>query len=214
MKTKEQLLIIGAGPFAENVADIAEACDWEIAGFVINQDRERCSETIFDKRIYWIDEIAEFAGKCKVICAVGTTFRDDIVLQIRDRGFSYATLVHPSAIVSPKCQIEEGAIVSAGAIIATGTNIGKHVIVNRGTLIGHHVSIGDFSTIGPGVNLGGKCEIAEKAYVGMGAIVRNKCNIGRQSIVGAGAVVVKHVPAHVQVTGLPAKVTRENIEGA
>ncbi len=213
MTKKEQLLIIGAGPFAENIADMAEHCGYEIAGFVINQNRSHCEKTLLGKRIYWIDEIAELSVRCKAVCAIGTTFRDEIIGRISNLGFTFATLISPSAMVSERCQIQEGTIVCEGAVIATRGNIGKHVIVNRGSLVGHHVQVGDFSTLSPGVNIGGSSQLAEKVYVGMGAIIRDKCTIGPKSVVGAGAVVVKDVPACVQVTGLPAKVTRKNIDG-
>jgi hypothetical protein len=47
----------------------------------------------------------------------------------------------------------------------------------------------------------------------MGAIVLDRITIGKQAVIGAGAVVTRDIPDRVQVTGIPAKVTKENIEG-
>ena len=46
----------------------------------------------------------------------------------------------------------------------------------------------------------------------IGAVIVDRI-IGRTgSVVGAGAVVVRDVPAHVQVVGVPARVVKEEIE--
>ena len=47
----------------------------------------------------------------------------------------------------------------------------------------------------------------------MGAIVLDHVTIGAHAVVAAGAVVTRDVPDRVQVMGMPAKVTRENIDG-
>lgn len=54
--------------------------------------------------------------------------------------------------------------------------------------------------------------IGEGAYVGMGAIVLERITIGGYSVIGAGAVVTRDVPQHVQVMGIPARITKENVE--
>jgi len=208
-----KLLILGAGAFAEDIADIAQECGFEVVGFVENQNRQRCQDQLFEKPIFWVDEIADWVGRCSVICALGTTFRNRFVAQAETMRFTFATLIHPSARVSTRCRIATGSVISAGVIIAAGAQIGRHVLVNRGSLIGHHAQIGDFVSVGPGVNLGGNSRIAERVYLGMGSIIRNNCIVGKQSVVGAGAVVVKDVPERVQVTGVPARITKENIKG-
>jgi acetyltransferase EpsM len=87
------------------------------------------------------------------------------------------------------------------------------VQVNRGCLIGHHTAIADFCTISPGANIAGSVKIGEGTYVGMGAIVLDHITIGTGCVVGAGAVVTRDVSDRVQVTGIPAKVSKENIDG-
>lgn len=212
--SSRKLLILGAGLFAEDIADMVTECGYEIAGFVESRNPEVCRKTLFDnKKIYWIDDIAELSSECTAICALGTTFRDQCIQQAEQMGFSFTTFIHPSARVSSRCSIETGTIISAGAMITAGVRIGRHVLVNRGALIGHHVEIGDFTTLGPGVNIGGGAKIKSQVYLGMGSIIRNNCTIGKHSVVGAGAVVVKDVPEQVEVMGIPACIQKENIRG-
>lgn len=126
-------------------------------------------------------------------------------------GIGYATLVHPTAKLSPTCKLGEGSFVGPGAIIASRTHIGRHVIINRGAVIGHHVEIDDFVSVGPGAKIAGNCIIERQAYIGIGAVLLNNITIEAQSVVGAGAVVTRSVPNNVQVVGVPAKVVKKNI---
>jgi serine acetyltransferase len=47
----------------------------------------------------------------------------------------------------------------------------------------------------------------------MGAIVLDHLAVGAHSVVGAGAVVTSNVPEHVQVLGVPARITTRNVDG-
>jgi acetyltransferase EpsM len=68
-------------------------------------------------------------------------------------------------------------------------------------------------TISPGSNIAGRVSIGEGAYVSIGAIVLDRMTIGSHSVIGAGAAVTKDVAERVPVMGVPARVTKENIDG-
>lgn len=209
-----ELLILGTRTFAEEVADLASAIRGvHVAGFVENMDRDRCDRPLGGLPVYWIEEIGPLVRRCRGICALSTTLRSRFVQQSAEIGMRFATLIHPSAVVSPQAQIGEGTVVGPGCVIASHTRLGSHVIVNRGVLVGHHTTIGPFCSLQPGANVAGACAVGEATYIGMGAIVIDHVSIGSHSIVGAGAVVVRDVPDHVQVLGMPARIVKENIAG-
>jgi len=208
----QKLLILGTWMLALEVADLAADAGFEISGFVENLDPERCVEPLEGLPVHWIDDAAAFAGTHLAVCALGTTHRYRFVEQAARLGFRFATVVHPSARISTRSRVGEGAIVSAGAVIAAYSSIGRHVLLNRGVLIGHHTEIGDYVSIQPGANVAGVCTIGERAFVAMGAVVIDHVKVGAGSIVGAGAVVTKDVPEKVQVVGVPARVVKENVE--
>ena len=87
------------------------------------------------------------------------------------------------------------------------------MILNRGALVGHDVEIGDFVTVGPGANVAGLCRIGSGAYLGIGCVIRDRVTIGEGAVVGAGAVVTEDVPERVQVTGVPARIAKEGVDG-
>jgi acetyltransferase-like isoleucine patch superfamily enzyme len=47
----------------------------------------------------------------------------------------------------------------------------------------------------------------------MGAVVLERKKIGAGSVIAAGSVVVDDVPDHVQVMGVPARISKTGIEG-
>lgn len=213
-EAKQQLVILGTGVFAEEVADLAsDTGTFELKVFVEGIDREKCDQCLAGIPVVWIEEVAHLDDAYRGVCAVGSTRRKGFIEQARAGGLKFTNLVHPTAHVAPSATLGDGVVVSAGAVIAAHTRIGAHVVVNRGSLIGHHADIGAYATIGPGGNIAAKTHIGEQAYIAMGAIVLDRISIGRQAVVGAGAVVTRDVPDRVQVVGIPAKIIRENIEG-
>jgi sugar O-acyltransferase (sialic acid O-acetyltransferase NeuD family) len=210
----ERLLILGTRALAEEVADlVSEIPGFEVTAFVENMDADRCDDMLEGLPILWIDDIAPYAGTHKAVCALSTTHRTRFIDQAAGLGLTFATVIHPSARISPRSTVGEGTIISTGVIVATRTQIGRHVFINRGALVGHHTEIGDYVSVMPGANIAGKCRIGNATYIGMGAIVMDGISIGDHSVVGAGAVVTKDVPASVQVMGAPARIVKENISG-
>lgn len=210
----KKLVILGTGPYAEAVFSLAhETGNFEVEAFIENWDRAKCTQRLCGRPIVWIDDTGDLTRSHAAICALGTTHRSGFIQQAGKRGFSFATLVHPAACLAPEAGLGAGAIISPGVIAAAYTTIGNHVILNRGCLIGHHTVISDFCTISPGVNIGGSATIGEATYVGMGAIILDHIAIGSRCVIGAGAVVTRSLPDRVQAVGIPAKITKENING-
>ncbi|MBI3966304.1 MAG: acetyltransferase [Chloroflexi bacterium] len=211
---KHKLIILGTRVFAEEVTDLVEDGDeYQVVAFGENWERERCAATLLGRPIIWVDDLAALAPTHQTVCAIGTTRRSLFVRQVEQLGFDFATVVHPTARISRTSSVGAGSVISAGVIIAAHTTLGRHVIINRGCLIGHHTTIGDYVTISPGANIAGRITIGDGVYIGMGAILLDGLTVGSSSIVGAGAVVTENVPDNVQVLGIPARVTKENVAG-
>jgi UDP-N-acetylglucosamine acyltransferase len=63
-------------------------------------------------------------------------------------------MIHPTAIIDPKAEIEEGVDIGPYSVI------GKSVFIGRGTKIGPHVVIGE------GTHIGKRCQIFQFASIG------------------------------------------------
>ena len=207
---KKKLVILGAGPFAEDIAEIVTDTGlYEVTGFVEGIDRERCKQYLAGLPVYWIDDVREMASSVVGICAVGSSARKKFIEQAIGLGLRFTTIIHPTARVSPSASIGTGSLVSAGSIVAAGTVIGSHVIINRGCLVGHHNRIGDHVTISPGASIAGRTQIGDGSYIGIGATVIDGLNIGKNVVVGAGSVVIRDIRDNVMVAGVPTHLIRE-----
>jgi sugar O-acyltransferase (sialic acid O-acetyltransferase NeuD family) len=208
------LLVLGTRPYALVFADaFSDLGEFEVVGFVENLDPARCRETLEGRPIHWIDDIGRYAATHGAICSLSTTFRDRFIEPVKQMGFEFVTLVHPTGHVSRKSILGVGVSVNVGSIVAGYTSIGSYVQINRGVTIGHHSVIEDYVTIQPGAQLAGNCRIGSQSYIGIGAVIVDGVTIGRHTVIGAGAVVTHDLPDRVLAVGVPAKVIREGIEG-
>lgn len=107
------------------------------------------------------------------------------------RGYRFAGVVHPAAIVADDVTLDEGAQIMAGAILQSGTAVGRDVIINTGARVDHDCRIGDHVHIAPGATLSGRVMVGAGTHVGVAAAVIQAVTIGRNCLIGAGTVVLR-----------------------
>lgn len=134
-----------------------------------------------------------------------TSLRKKIFDRFNQQGYTFRTVIHPSAIIARDCVLDEGVQVMAGAVINTGTRIAADSIINTGAIIDHECEIGQHVHVAPGVTLSGGVHVADGVHIGTGATVIQGINIDAGALVGAGAVVIRDVEKGAKVAGVPAK---------
>ncbi len=103
--------------------------------------------------------------------------------------------IHPGAEIGRKFFIDHG----MGVVIGETTEIGNDVLLYQGVVLG-------------GVSLEKKKRhptIKDHVVIGAGAKVLGNITIGEWSRIGAGSVVVKDVPSHSTVVGIPGRIVKE-----
>ena len=144
--------------------------------------------------------------ECFFVIAIGNNYvRQKLFNSLDIPVNQYATLVHPSAIVSSSAKIECGTVVMPHAVINADTTIGKHVIINTGAIIEHDNNIADYVHVSPNATLAGGVTVGEASHIAINAGVLPLVEIGSHCIVGAGATVINHVKSESTVVGTPAK---------
>ncbi len=106
-----------------------------------------------------------------------------------------------------------------GVEIHPGATIGRGVFIDHGTgvVIGETTEIGNNVIIYQGVTLGGTGKdkgkrhptIGDNVMISAGAKVLGPFTVGEGSKIGAGSVVLKEVPPHSTVVGVPGRVVRQ-----
>ena len=203
---KDSLLILGAGTYALEVAEMAEETGFQVVGYAVSvEPRPEPTEMLEGKPIWWLEDVGEFCRVCQAVAAIMSPERKGIINQAGERGFGFAQIVHHSAAVASSAHLGQGVVISRQVAVGYGASIDHHVIINRGATIGHHCRLGPFATVGPGANLAGNVAVGKGAVIGMGANVLEGREIGEGAIVGAGAVVTRDVAPGAKVMGVPAR---------
>jgi UDP-2-acetamido-3-amino-2,3-dideoxy-glucuronate N-acetyltransferase len=131
------------------------------------------------------------------------------------------------AQVREDAEIGEGCIIGRGAYIGTGVRLGKHCKVQNYALVYEPADLADGVFIGPAVVLTNDTypragnpdlslksahdwepvgvTIGEGASIGARAVCVAPVRIGAWATVAAGAVVIRDVPDHALVVGVPAR---------
>ena len=146
----------------------------------------------------------------EVIVATGDNRLRQIRLQILEEyGIPIATIIHPSAIISPTAQVNCGSTILANAVIHTLARIGTGCIINTGAIVEHDCVVNDFVNMSPNCAMAGHCSVESRAFLGIGSTLSPAVTIGEDAVIGAGAVVLTDIPAHATAVGVPAKIIKQ-----
>lgn len=204
------VIIIGAGGHARVLIAVLKVLRREIIG-ILHPDASLIGQCIAGICVLGNDEkVSDYApDEVVLINGLGSVSlpekRKDIYVKFKKNGYSFASVIHPSAIVVDDVKIGEGVQIMAGAIVQSGCLIGDNAIINTGAIVDHDCRIGAHVHIAPGAIISGGVEIGEMAHIGTGAKVIQGINIHGGAVIGAGAIVIRNINAATKVAGNPAK---------
>jgi sugar O-acyltransferase (sialic acid O-acetyltransferase NeuD family) len=121
----------------------------------------------------------------------------------------FATVIHPSAVVSRNARIGHNVLIMAGVVITSNAVIGDHVCVLPNSVIHHDSVVGSWSLIGSNVTIAGAVQIGEGCYVASGSTVKNGLRLGAGCLVGMGSNVLSDVAPTSTVVGNPARLVKK-----
>jgi len=209
MKTKERLLVFGAGGHAKVVIDIIERQgDFDIAA-VLDDDADLKGRPFFGYTV--LGTRAELPGlqstglRLAIVAIGDNASRAGVAAMLAGQGWRFASAIHPSASLSRGVDIAPGCVIMAGSVLNADARVGAHSIVNSGACIDHDCRIADGVHIAPGCHLCGGVRVGRGCFLGAGSTVTPGVNIGSNAIVGAGSVVIRDVADAAQVAGVPAR---------
>lgn len=206
------VVVIGAGGHAAVVADALTVAGIEVIGFT-DLDTARHGSEYCGLPVRGDDEgVLSGFGPDDILLANGiggvgsTVLRQKVQMRLEQRGWQFATVRHPSAIVSPRARISGGVQLLAGSIVQVGAEIGSGTIVNTGAVVEHDCAVGSFVHVAPRALLCGNVKVGSGSHVGAGAVVKQGVSLGPNTLIGAGAVAVKDFAGDGVLVGTPARV--------
>ena len=166
--SKPDLILIGAGGHARACIDAVEQEGiYKIAGLI--GLAQEVGSIHFGYEVLATDaEMCEFAEQNQfALITIGQIHsaeqRIRLYTQALDAGFTFPTVIAPTAYVSPHSTIGIGTIVLHGAIINAGALVGNNCIINSKSLIEHDARVGDHCHISTGAILNGNTSIGAGA---------------------------------------------------
>ncbi len=141
----------------------------------------------------------------EVVVSIGDSALRKKIVESFPKFTKFATIIHPSVIMSQWVEIGEGSIITAGCILTCNIKIGKHAQLNLATTIGHDFVANDYFTTAQGVNVSGNCTFGECVYLGANAAVREKISLCDNVTIGMGGIVVKNINESGVFVGNPVK---------
>ena len=212
----EDLVIVGAGGFGRETADVVDAVNaaagdpvWRLLGVVDDAPSPENLERLARRAIPYLgttDDLLSGGRKPRFLIGIGSpAVRRMLADRLEDAGLVAATVVHPAATIGSDVSIGAGTVICAGARVTTHIRLGLHVHLNPNVTVGHDTTLGDFVSMNPSSSVSGDCQIRPGALIGVGAVVLNRLVVGSGALVGANACVVRDVEAGRTVKGVPAR---------
>ncbi|MBP1915418.1 acetyltransferase EpsM [Lederbergia galactosidilyticus] len=208
----KQLVIIGEGGHSKVIQDIIRVSnEYEIIAILDDKYKSKslCRETGITRGP--VSCAFKFTqSESFFIIAIGSNqIRKKITSLLKRQNAKFASVIHPTAVISPTVKLGEGIVIMANAVINSDAAIGNHVIINTTSVIEHDNKIADFVHVSPGAILAGDVTVGEGTQVGAGSTIIQGKEVNEWSIIGAGATVINNIPAGVVAVGVPAKIIKE-----
>ena len=213
MSAKRPILVLGAGGHAKVVIDALQAAEADILG-AVDADPAIHGTRVLGVPILGGDDVVQDHAPDTVVLVngVGSTepasHRKDLYQQFRDAGYTFAPVIHPSAVIGGEVEIADAVQILAGAVVQPGCRIGANTIINFRASVDHDCTIGEHVHIAPCAGLSGGVILGDDGFIGAGATVIQYLSVGAGALVAAGATVVSDIPPGTRVAGVPAKEMR------
>lgn len=210
------IIIVGSGGHAAVVADALLAADHRVLGFT---DREagRRGTLICGLPVLGDDAVLDGYSPAETMLVNGLggvggdRQRQAVQHRLEARGWRFAPVRHPSAIVSPFATLGDGVQLLAASVVQARARIGAGCIVNTAAVVEHDVRLGDFVHVAPRAVVCGDVVVGAYSHVGAGAVLRQGVRLGEAVVVGVGAAVVSHFEHGGSVlAGVPARLMRSH----
>lgn len=207
MENDNKLLLVF--PYNGNGREALDCLDrHRFIGFIDDtrgkQGRDNMGNEVFSR-----DAISRFKD-AEILAVPGSPdsffLRKKIIEDLNVETHRFATIIHPSARISPSAKIGFNTLIMAGVVITSEVTIGNHVCILPNTVIQHDTVIRDWTLIGGGVVIAGNVVVGENCYIGSGSNIINSVEIGKGTLIGLGSNVLHSLSCEVKAVWNPARV--------
>ena len=211
------LLLVGAGGYAKEVAQIARRLDpkgtrWDRVVYVATSRAEIGTELPFGRVEYCDEDILSGALAADVVLAVGEPY---LRVGIAERYTKVPTLAFPN-LIDPTVDYDPaqirmgiGNVLHRNVTTTVNAVLGDFNYFNKNSIISHDTIFGSFNTISPAATILSNSRLGNACSIGANACILPKVRVADRTTLGACSLLRHDVdePGHVFV-GVPAKKLR------
>lgn len=161
---KRNLLILGAGQYSFVAEDTANA----MGCF----DRIAFLDDANPQAIGKLEDLAAFRREFSLaFVAMGKpALRQEHLDRLRSAGFTPATLIHPTAVVSPLARVGPGSIVEALAVVNANAEVGEGCLICAGAVVNHNARLGNCCHIDCNATVPARSEVPAGTKIPCGSV--------------------------------------------
>ena len=207
------IVIVGAGGFGREVyhwaRELLGSPNYRFKGFIDdNPDSEKISGNQLKilgaihpgKNQYDIQPTDRF------IYAIGNIDnKKTIITELKNRGATFISLVHPTAVVADTAAIGQGVVICPFALVSDQAIISDFTMINCYASCAHDTQVGKYTILSPYATLNGYVELEDEVFLGTHSTVVASRKIGYRTKISANSVAMTNVPPRSIVVGVPGK---------
>ncbi|WP_407450197.1 hypothetical protein [Fibrobacter sp.] len=146
MAQNKNLLILGAGQYGQMAAEIAQEMGIFAKIAFLDDSFLACHPEQATRVEGSMADLPKFAADYRYgFVAIGNpALRRRLTEQLLQNNMTPATLVHPTAYVSPSAKLEPGCCIEPLAVVQTDAVLGTATFVASGAVVRHNAVVGEY----------------------------------------------------------------------
>ena len=168
-------------------------------------------KTLLDLPVYPFDKIDKLYSPAdfKILLAVGyhemNRLRRSLFSQIKSRGYTIGSYIHPSVVLHDDVRIGEGNLILDNVSIQPEVKIGNNNFIWSNSVIAHGVNISDHCWIASGSVIAGDSKINSGCFLGINSTISHNVIIGKETFIGGSSLINRDTPSNSVHISRPAE---------
>lgn len=189
----KKLIIFGNSDFAQLVTYYLEK-QYDIVAYCVDNEYI-LGNSFMEKPLVSLENVKEIypPNEYCMFVAIGyhkmNTIREEKFKYLKELGYSFATYIHPSAVISESASVGQNCMIFENSVMQSYSVLNDSCIMFANSTICHHSVVDPFCFIASNACINGYVNIKNNSFIGAGAVIRDKITIGHHNLIGAGCVI-------------------------
>lgn len=183
---KQKLLLVGAGGFGRVVLEHAQAhydCAFLDDGIAKTVD----SIPVIGKTVNMASFYPEY--KLLLVTIGNNELRKRLYKEAAAIGFSFPSIIHPTAYISPHAHIGTGCVILNNAVVQNNASCGDGCILNPGVELHHDSTIGSYCLVYTNSVVRSLTSVGDCVWIGSNVTISTSANVPSNSKVEDGVII-------------------------